>query len=398
MRKGSGELNAFFGIIGDFLKKYILNPFANFSWKDGLDILFLAVMLYGIYLFFRGRRAGKLAAGLAVIFLLYAFSGILGLRAVHQIISGIVPFSVILLAIIFQPELRAALEKLGNTPFGLFSTSNPEQAMLANTVNEVVEAACHIAMTQKDGALIVIERSTKLGDYYLEKGLRLDAQVSSDLLCNIFVDRSPMHDGAVIIANNRVVVAGSKLPLSVNEEVVAGMGTRHRSAVGITEVSDCVVVVVSEERHLISIANNGQIKRDYYRSPEDLKNEASMKTIQNNLRNDLFLILAGVNFDEYLDKEERRRQAKNITQSRRFRKGRKVGNHSKHVGDGHGDEANRVAGRLLPEDEVVELDVPSASVAADALHETEPVSDADITKTALPTDSQTSDSIAADAE
>ncbi len=307
------------GVIKDFLQKYIWYPFTQFTWKDALDILILAVLLYGIYLFFRGRRAGKFAVGLAIIFILYALSGVLELRALHRIISGIAPFSVILLAIIFQPELRVVLEKLGNSPFGVFSGSDSERNNLSNTVNEVVDAACRIALTEKDGALMVIERSTKLGDY-LDKGTRLNAEVTSNLLCNIFVDRSPLHDGAVIISNNTVSVAGSKLPLSVNEDVVKGMGTRHRAAVGITEVSDCVVVVVSEERHIISIANNGEIKRDYYSSPLDLKNESSMKNIQNHLRNDLFLILAGKSFDEMHSKTEKPRKSKKRGDADRFRK------------------------------------------------------------------------------
>ncbi len=292
--------------------RYIVHPLTKFDVWDALDILLLAVLLYGVYLFFRGRRAGKLAVGLIFVFTLYAVSDVLGLRAVHRIMEGIAPYSIVLLAVIFQPELRDALEKLGSTPFGLRTMDVQRRADISNTVNEVVDAACRIAMSGRDGALIVIERSTKLGDY-TDKGQSLDARVSGNLLCNIFVDRSPLHDGAVIISNNRIAAAGSKLPLSVNEEVVRGMGTRHRAAVGITEVSDCVAVVVSEERHQISIANNGLIKRDYHRTPDELRSESSMKNIQNSLRNDLFRLLAGVNFDEEKPRGRRRSNAKNRT-------------------------------------------------------------------------------------
>lgn len=298
-------MKAIIEVLGKYWDKYIVHPLSHFSPWDALDILLLAVLLYGVYLFFRGRRAGKLSIGLILLFALYAISDMLELRAMHSIMAGIAPYTIILLAVIFQSELRDALEKLGSSPFGFLSRESRDRADLSRTVNEVVDAACRIAVSGKDGALIVIERSTKLGDY-ADKGQQLDAQVSSNLLCNIFVDRSPLHDGAVIIRNNRVATAGSKLPLSVNEEVVRGMGTRHRAAVGITEVSDCVAVVVSEERHTISIANNGYIKRDYHRTAEELRSETSMKNIQNALRNDLFRLLAGVSFDEETPAKKRK--------------------------------------------------------------------------------------------
>ncbi len=277
----------------------------NYIWKhlrlfdvfDAIDILLLAVILYGLYLFIRGRRAGKLLLGLAFVLFLYMISNVAGLRAVHRILGTIAPFGVVLLVVIFQPELRDALEKLGSSPLLFGSGNKQERADLAHTVSEVVEAACQIAMADRDGALIVIERSTPLGEY-ASKGLVLDAAVSGNLLRNIFVDRSPLHDGAVIIRNNRIAVASSKLPLSGNEEVCKGLGTRHRAAVGITEVSDCVVVVVSEERHLISIANNGYIKRDYNKNVDDFQNEIAMKAVQNELRNDLFRLLSGSAYDE----------------------------------------------------------------------------------------------------
>lgn len=295
--------------------RYIIYPLSQFSPWDALDILLLAGLLYGVYLFFKGRRAGKLSLGLVLLFILYAVSDILELRALHSIMEGVAPYTILLLAIIFQPELRDALEKLGSSPFGFLSREGRDRAELSRTVNEVVDAACRIAASAKDGALIVIERSTKLGEY-TDKGQTLDAQVSADLLCNIFVDRSPLHDGAVVIRNNRIATAECKLPLSVNEEVVRGMGTRHRAAVGITEVSDCVAVVVSEERHVISIANNGYIKRDYHRNAEELRSESAMKNIQNSLRNDLFRLLAGVDVDEENAKKKRKSSANSTRRSR----------------------------------------------------------------------------------
>ncbi len=295
------------GGVKDFLYEFIWLPFTRFGWNDVLDIALLAVLLYSIYHFFRGRRAGKFAIGLALIFLLYAFSGLFQLRALHRIMAGIAPFSVILLAIIFQNELRTVLEKLGNSPLGIFSVSDPERLKLAETINAVVDAACRIAMNDKDGALIVIERNTKLGEH-IDKGCRLDAEVSSSLLTNIFIDRSPLHDGAVIISNNRIAAAGSKLPLSLNDEAVKGLGTRHSAAVGISEQSDCVVVVVSEERHMISIASNGKLKRDYHRSREDLFNEDARKRIQSELRGDIAFLISGHTYEELMARNDKKAQ------------------------------------------------------------------------------------------
>ncbi len=316
------DLDTVIGGIQDFFREYIWLPFTRFGWKDALDIAILAVLLYSIYHFFRGRRAGKFAVGLALIFLLYAFSGIFQLRALHRILSGIAPFSVILLAIIFQSELRTVLEKLGNSPLGIFSVSNPESLKLTVTINEVVDAACSIAMNDKDGALIVIERNTKLGEH-IAKGCRLDAEVSSRLLSNIFIDRSSLHDGAVIISNNRIAAAGCKLPPTQNDDAVKGLGTRHSAAVGVSEQSDCVVVVVSEERHVISIASNGKLKRDYHRYREELNDEDKRKRIQNDLRGDIAFLLSGHTYDELLARNEKK--AKEASEEQKKNKRRPKG-------------------------------------------------------------------------
>ena len=174
--------------------------------------------------------------------------------------------------------------------FDLRSGGRSGHAALTNTINEVVEAACQIAQQEKDGALIILEGSTRLGEFE-KSGIALDARVSSSLLTNIFVDRSPLHDGAVIIRGDRIVAAGCKLPLSTTDKTGLRLGTRHRAALGITELSDCVVVVVSEERHVISVANNGCLKRDYNKSMADFA--TGEKEIQNRLRADLFLLMTG---------------------------------------------------------------------------------------------------------
>lgn len=319
------------GII-NFWKMYIVEPIRNFGVSDALDILILTAILYGVYMFLKGRRAAKLALGLVFILAFYALSDIFHFRAVYQLLSGIAPFGIVLLAVIFQPEIRDALEKLGSSPFGfLLGGNDQDRSTLIHTISEVVEAACQIAQSEQDGALIVIECSTPLGEY-ASKGQTLDAQVSSNLLANIFVNRSPMHDGAVLIRNNRVVAAGCKLPLTTNEEVARGMGTRHRAAIGVSEVSDCVVVVVSEERHVISVANSGLIKRDYNRNANDFRNEETLKSIQNSLRQDLFLLLAGMPLEK--SEREGKRYALKDVQGDRDRNKRGKGNKSAKVSKG----------------------------------------------------------------
>ena len=303
-------MNEIAAAIENIWENYILTPISNFSFGDALDILVLTILMYGLFLFFSERRAGKLAVGLVLVLAIYGISAVAGMRAVYQIISWIAPFSIVLVAVIFQPEIRDGLERLGDKPFGFF-IHNRDHADTAKVISEVVDAACMIAQTNKDGALIVIERSTPLGDF-VNRGHKLDAEVSSGLLRNIFVDATPLHDGAVIIRNNRIAAACCELPLTSNEEVVRGVGSRHRAAVGITEVSDCVVVVVSEQRHVISIANNGYLKKNYNQKADEFQNEASAKSIQKALRKDLTRLLRGdtkmfgTATDEDTDEVERR--------------------------------------------------------------------------------------------
>jgi diadenylate cyclase len=277
-----------------FFSDYVFTPISQIRWLDIIDILVITALLYSIYLFVIDRRAGKLAVGLAIILAVYGLGNIIELRAFQSLLSGSSSFAITLLIIIFQPELRDALEKIGNTPAGLKIAGNKEKAAGAHAVYEVVDAAVQIAQRERDGALIVIEGSTKLGDY-AERGEKMDAEVSDKLLSTIFVDKSPLHDGAVIIRGDRIIGAGCKLPLSHNEEdeQLKNLGTRHRAGVGISEVSDCVVVLVSEETHIISIANNGMLKRDYNRGVKDFKDPETTKNIKKHLREDLFRILTG---------------------------------------------------------------------------------------------------------
>ncbi len=327
MKREDGENMLLEDILSKFWEQYIVSPIVNFSMPwDLFDILLLTALFYWAYSFIKVRRAGKLAIGIVLVLITYAVSDILNLRAVHQIIGGVTSFGILIIVIIFQPELRDVLEKIGSTPFGFKTMGSKEQAELTNTINAVVDAAIQIAMENEDGALIVIEGTTKLGDY-IDKGQRLDAKVSAALLRNIFVNRSALHDGAVVISGNRVAAAGCKLPLTNNEEHVKGLGTRHRAAVGITEYcNDCVVVVVSEERHVISVANSGVLKREYNHSVAELKDDERAKEIQNALRKDLFRLIANIDLAEAarISEREKKRKAKQ-TEREAKRRARRIG-------------------------------------------------------------------------
>ena len=184
-----------------FVETYIMEPLSNFSLSDALDILLLTVVLYCVILFFSERRAGKLAVGVGCVLVVYIFSRFFDMRSVQMILNRIAPFIVVLVAVVFQPEIREGLERLGDVPFAIFVRKRNE-AEIDRLVSEVVEAAVQITQAPTDGALIVIERSTPLGDF-VKRGHEMDAMVSAGLLRNIFVDKTPLHDGAVIIRRNR---------------------------------------------------------------------------------------------------------------------------------------------------------------------------------------------------
>ncbi|MBR5124927.1 MAG: diadenylate cyclase, partial [Clostridia bacterium] len=168
----------------DFLEQYIVYPWENFRVWDVLDWLVLTLVFYCVYLFCRGRIAGRVTAGLVLLWVFYQFTEQAGLIAMHRLMSGVAPFAVVLLAVIYQPELRDALARIGSTAVGFRIAGKQQQTDVTNTINAVVDAACQIATTAKDGALIVIERATPLGDF-TDKGYELDAVVSRELLCTI---------------------------------------------------------------------------------------------------------------------------------------------------------------------------------------------------------------------
>lgn len=240
--------------------------------EDIFDILILSILFFFVFKFIINKRAARLALGLVFVMIVMVLSWIFDMKAMNLIFQNFTQAGIIAIIIMFQPELRSALEKIGNAPLSNIkniSSDNRTLAFKINAISTITETVCELSM-EKTGALIVIERSTKLGEH-IKTGSILNAQLSGQLLKNIFFNKAPLHDGAVILRNYRIYSAGCFLPLSLNEEIDESMGTRHRAALGITEVSDAVVVVVSEETGKISIAHDGILTQNY--SYKSLKKE-----------------------------------------------------------------------------------------------------------------------------
>ena len=242
--------------------------------SDILDILIVAYIIYKIIFWIKETRAWVLFKGILVIFALAAVAMLLKLNTILWILSNTISVGIIAVIVVFQPELRKALERLGKGKFfTAFARSSEETDDKAaqRTVDEIVKAAEKMGSV-KTGALILIEQKVPLGDFE-RTGIPVDAIVSSQLLINIFEHNTPLHDGAVIVRRNRVAAATCFLPLTDSNEVSMELGTRHRAAIGASEVSDAYVIVVSEETGAISLARGGVLYRDL--SPEQLKNMIS---------------------------------------------------------------------------------------------------------------------------
>ena len=288
-----------------FIEQYVLYPWENFRFIDLLDWLLMTILFYSVYMLFRGRVAARMCGGLLAILGLSVLAEQLGMSGLHSIMSAITPYTVILLAVIYQPELRDTLARIGNFVMLFRRKENPYAAEMENTIHVVADAACQIAQSEKDGALIVLELFQNV-DEYIDKGYSLDMEVDRGILCGMFRDKTLFHDGAVVIRNNRIVMAGCKLPLRKNGEVVDGLGTRHRASVGITDVTDCVVVVVSEETHKISIANHGNIERDFNQSGDELRNPEIRQRVEKSLRRALYNMLIGLELQDVRSRKERK--------------------------------------------------------------------------------------------
>ena len=224
-----------------------------------LDVLLTWYFIYHLTLLIKGTKAVQLANGIILIMVARVLAGWAQLTTVTFILDQIVSWSVIGIIVIFQPEIRRGLERLGRV--SLFSDSeNSEREQQEKLVKELDKAIQYMSK-RRIGALITLEQKTGLEEY-VETGIKLDALVTGELLINIFIPNTPLHDGAVIIKNNRVQVASAYLPLSDNAMIPKSLGTRHRAAVGISEVTDAITVVVSEETGGVTITRNGQFMVD----------------------------------------------------------------------------------------------------------------------------------------
>ncbi len=235
----------------------------SFRFIDIVDIVLVSIIIYALIKFIRERRASKLATGVFFILALLIVSVALEMRTMTYLLSNIVQVGLIALVILFQPELRAALEKVGSSSFKTFKNTIAKNKEIAKSDNigNICQAVSELAR-EYTGALIIIERNTPLGDI-IKTGTVINADICVEMLKNIFFNKAPMHDGAVVIHNNRIYAAGCFLPMSKNDDIIKDLGTRHRSAIGMSEESDAVVIVVSEETGTISIALDGELRRNY---------------------------------------------------------------------------------------------------------------------------------------
>lgn len=239
---------------------------STITFLDIVDILIVAFILYKLYMGVKDTRALALFKGIIILLVITLLSKVLQLYVIYWLLQKLMTMMLVALPVVFQPELRRALEHLGRGRlFKKNSFLNTEEtevllAHLANTAGALSQ--------NKIGALMVIERDTGLGDY-ADTGIKIDGVVSSEFLINVFIPNTPLHDGATIIRGNRVVAAGCLLPLTDDRTLNKELGTRHRAAIGMTEQTDSVVIVVSEETGIISLAREGRLTR--YLDKETLK-------------------------------------------------------------------------------------------------------------------------------
>ena len=236
-----------------------------FTWQNLMNIIDILIVWYIIYrliMLVRGTKAVQLVKGISLIILVRIVAGLLHLHTLTYFVDQILSWSVIGIIVIFQPEIRRGLEHLGRSPiFG--GTTMTEKQAAEKMIGELDKAIQYMSK-RRIGALITIQQNTGLEDY-IETGIPIDADITGELLINIFIPNTPLHDGAVIIRNNRIAVAAAYLPLSDNSMIPKKLGTRHRAAVGISEVTDAITIVVSEETGGVTITRNSQFMLDLTR-------------------------------------------------------------------------------------------------------------------------------------
>ncbi|SKC35800.1 diadenylate cyclase [[Eubacterium] yurii] len=265
-------------MLSDFVYP-LIDLVTHIKITDIIDILIIAYLTYKLYELMKETRAEQLVKGIFIIFIALRISEILNLRTFHWILSNTMTVGLMAIIVVFQPELRRILEQLGRT--NIISRTN-SISKESDTINEVVQASLSLSR-QKIGALIVFERKTGINEI-IQTGTNLNADVSRELLINIFIPNTPLHDGAVVIRRNYIKAAACFLPLTENKNLNKELGTRHRAALGITEKSDSLSLVVSEETGNISIAINGKLYRDL--NEERLRNMLSINLISEKTKTD----------------------------------------------------------------------------------------------------------------
>ena len=253
-----GGMEAFFDYAIRFIKVMRIS--------DCIDIFIVTIAVYYCFIAMRGTRAMQLLRGIAIAAAVFAISNFLRLDTLSYILGKVFQGAMVAIIVIFQPELRNLLEHVGRLKLGHFlglAFDSSDEVEMGQVIEDIASAAEDLSKT-RTGALIVIERGTRLGEY-MHSGTSLDANVTTELLKNIFVPNTPLHDGAVIIRGNKIITAGCVLPLTANTNLSSELGTRHRAALGLSETSDAIIVVVSEETGKISIAINGSLMRNMTR-------------------------------------------------------------------------------------------------------------------------------------
>ena len=242
------------------ISSFLVNSFKNISISSILDIIVVAYIFYKVYSLIKETRAEQLLKGIILMIILIPISYFLKLEMLNFILNKTLTIGLLSVVIIFQPEIRRVLEHLGRSAFEEIHKIQDEEKR-SILVNEIINAVFNLA-DSKTGALIVVEQSTRLGDIS-NSGTIIDANVTSNLLENIFVVNTPLHDGATIIRKDRILASGCVLPLTNNNGISKKLGTRHRAAIGLSEISDSIVIIVSEETGIISLAINGKLTRNY---------------------------------------------------------------------------------------------------------------------------------------
>lgn len=265
--------------------RFISGFFASYNWiSDTLDIILVALGIYFVIRLVRDSRAEQFIRGIVVVLLLYGVSRLLDLTTARYLLESVFANSLVLIIIVFQPEVRRALEQAGRARtgfarvFGIGSLDNAAQIDQWNKAIKATAGAVEILQKEKMGALIVLERNTRLGEI-VRSGTLLEAEPSASLISAVFYNKAPLHDGAMIIRDGKIYAAACILPLSENLQISRELGTRHRAGVGMSENSDAVVVILSEETGMISVAEGGELKRNF--TPETLEKTLADRILWN---------------------------------------------------------------------------------------------------------------------